>query len=100
MDTPKTDLPPETAEDSPTGEGLGATSCSKPIYPSAPDGKWHLAVRSPDAYGFDVAFDTEADFLEAIDAIQRCALEPEGLAANIQFTTEAFASNGKDDAHE
>lgn len=64
-----------------------------PIYGSSPDGKWHLSVRSPEGYGFDLTFDSEADFLSLLDSLKECANEPEGLSAHLQHATEALASN-------
>lgn len=91
----KTITKPEDQEQ-PRSKGLDAMSCSMPIYQSTPDEKWHCSVRSPEGYGFDLAFDSEADFISLLDSLKECAGEPEGLAAHLQHTTEVLASNSED----
>lgn len=82
---------PKSAAIAPTADTGKSDAGSLPIYyQSAPDNKWHCSVLSPEGYGFELAFNSEADFLSLLDSLKECANDPAGLSAHLQHTTEVL----------
>lgn len=63
-----------------------------------PDGKWHLALRSPEGYGFDVQWDTEPEIVVLLESLIECAKEPEGLSAHLAHCVRVLSPNAQGSA--
>lgn len=58
-----------------------------------PDGKWHLALRSPDGYGFNIQWNTESEIVELLETLIECAKEPAGLSMHLAHCVRVLSIN-------